>query len=138
MRRSLLLTVFVIMSSFYVLAEDAGTVYAWDALRPLSNFALGLDAPLKWLVLLISIAIFGISLMGYLKSKSKRIMVISFAFFLFTAKAAFNVLDIYYSPGNFFSAAANDVADFLIMLSMFAAIFYKRKGAKFFDRDSGE
>ncbi len=138
MRRSLLLTISVIASSIPVFAQQALASPAWNALRPLSNFALEIDAPVKWLVLLVSLAIFGISLMGYSKSKSKRILLISFAFFLFALKASIKVLDIYYSPGQFFSAAANDAADFLIMLSMFAAIFYKRKGAKFFERDSGE
>ena len=126
----------MVVSSVFVSAQKGAGTYAWDALRPLSDFALQLDAPVRWVVLLISIAILAISVMGYNRSKSKRVMIISFAFFLFALKALLKVVDIYYSPGNFFSAAASDAADFLIMLSMFVAIFYRRKGKKFFDASS--
>ncbi len=131
-----MIAIFLAASSFFVFAEGPSDSHVWDALRPISDFALQFDAPVKWVVMLISVAIFAISLLAYSKSKSKRIMLISFAFFLFALKATLKVIDIYYSPGNFFSDAAGDTADFLIMLSMFTAIFYKRKGA-IFDRDSG-
>ncbi len=137
MKLSSIFVLSIIFFSPFVAAQE-GMSYAWDALRPVSDFALQLDAPIKWFVFLLALGILGISLLGHFKSKSKRVLIISFAFFLFALKAFFKVVDIYFSPGHFFSAAATDAADFLIMLSIFVAIFYKRKGTKFFDRDAGK
>lgn len=136
MKMLLLYLISVLLAPAFAAAENGS--YAWDALRPVSDVAVQLDAPIKWFVLLLSAALFVISLLAYAKSKSKRILIVSFAFLLFLVKAVIKVADIYFSPGAFFSYAADDAADFLIMLSIFMAIFYRRSGSKFFAKENAE
>ncbi|VVC00074.1 Uncharacterised protein [uncultured archaeon] len=127
-------SLFMLFAPLFAFADN--NEKAWDVLRPVSELAKQFDPVVQWFLLTLSVAILAISVLAYRKSKSRRIALISFAFFIFSLKAVLKVLDLYVSTGNFFSASANDVADFLIMLSLFVAVFYRKSHEKFFERDS--
>ncbi|HLC79814.1 MAG TPA: hypothetical protein VJG83_05350 [archaeon] len=117
---------FLLLFSNIVFAQ-----YAWDNLRPITDFAKEVDLPVKVAVFVLSVAIFAISLLAYSKSKSKRIMLISFAFFLFSAKWLVKVIDVFYSPGTFLSDSSENLFDFGILACLFLALFYKRSSGPF-------
>lgn len=99
--------------------------YFWDFLRPLTDFAGVFDPYIKIIVLLFAFAIFVVSLFAYRKSKSKKLLLVTIAFFLFALKWLTKVFDIFVSPGNFLSDASENVFEFLILLSLFSALFRK-------------
>ena len=99
--------------------------YAWDSLRPLTQFALDADPYIKVLVFLLSLAIFVISFLAYRKTKTQKLLFVSFAFLFFALKWLVKVLDLFVSPGRFLSDPSENVFEFLILVSLFMAIFKK-------------
>ena len=130
--KKLLLPAFLLLNSLSVFAEET---HAWDALRPVSDLAQGIDLPVKILVLLLAFSIFIISALAYSKSKSKRILLVSFAFLLFSLKWLVKILDLFYSPGDFLSDSSENVFELGIMLSLLIALFYKKSWNKFFEKE---
>ncbi len=98
----------------------------WDALRPATDFAVSIDVPVKIVVFLLALSIFLISALAYRKSKSKRMLLVSFAFFLFSLKWLVKLVDIFYSPGSFLSDSSQNVFELGIMASLLIALFYKK------------
>jgi len=99
--------------------------YYWDFLRPLTDLAFQLDPIIKIIVLLLSFGIFVISLLAYRKSKSQKLLFVTIAFFFFAIKWLVKVFDIFFSPGVFLSDSSENVFEFLILISLFMAIFKK-------------
>ena len=99
----------------------------WDVLRPLSNVAVQIDFPIKILVFLLASAVFIISLLAYKKSKSKRLLLVSIAFFLFSLKWLIKIVDLIYSPGYFLSDASENIFELGILLSLLVALFYNKR-----------
>jgi len=97
----------------------------WDFLRPISEAAVVFEGAIKIIVLFISLLIFGISIKAYLKKKSKRLLLISAAFFLFFIKLLIGYVDVCFSPGIFFTPAAISVFDLLILVFFVIALFKK-------------
>ena len=102
----------------------------WDVLRPLSNVAVQIDFPIKILVFLLASAVFIISLLAYKKSKSKRLLLVSIAFFLFSLKWLIKIVDLIYSPGYFLSDASENIFELGILLSLLVALFYNKRAKK--------
>ncbi len=100
--------------------------YAWDELRPLTEFAKSIDLPIKIIVFLLAAAIFLIALLSYQKSKSKRILLVSIAFFFFALKWLVKILDLVYSPGSFLGDSSENIFELIILVSLLIALFYKR------------
>ncbi len=107
----------------------------WDALRPISNFAEEINEPVKWIVFLLALGIFVVSLLAYSRSKSKRMLLVSFAFFLFSLKWLIQVMDLFISPGNFLSEASENIFELGIMLSLFGALFYRKSWNRIFEKE---
>ena len=97
----------------------------WDPLKMLIGSAETLAAPIIWIVLILSIALFAIAFLAYRKNKTKKLLFVCIAFFLFAVKFVLMALDLYVSPGKFFSVPIGNVFDLAIMLLLFAAIFRK-------------
>ncbi|MFH1392030.1 MAG: hypothetical protein ABIH20_06980 [Candidatus Diapherotrites archaeon] len=126
--KKMLIPVFVVLFSLNAFAQD----YLWDTLRPVAQFAVDIDVPVKMIVFLLSIAIFFISALAYQKSKSKRILLVAIAFFFFAFKWLVKLSDIFYSPGYFLSDSSENIFELIILISLLIALFYKKNGNKLF------
>ncbi len=106
-----------------VFAQDSKP---WDFLRLFSDFALSIDNVSKVLVLFFSLLMFAIAALAYFKVKSKKLLIVAAAFGLFALKYFLVVSDIFLSPGNFFSDAAQNVVELIVFVLLFWAIFKKQ------------
>jgi hypothetical protein len=97
----------------------------WDFLRPITNYAVGFDAFTRVLVLILSIALFVVSVLAYRRTKSRKLMFVTIAFFLFAAEWSLMVSDIFLSPGDFFHRAAGNLFELGVLICLFMAIFKK-------------
>ncbi len=99
----------------------------WDIFRPLIRIAE--SSPINFvtriIVFLLAFAIFAIALKAYLKTKSKRFLLVGGAFFLFATKWGLKVLDLFVSPGYFLNDPSENVFELAILLLLFLAIFKK-------------
>ncbi|MCR4369106.1 MAG: hypothetical protein NUV67_04335 [archaeon] len=118
----------LVANASIVFAQD----YAWDVLRPFSEFAAAIDMPVKFIVLLLALSIFVISLLAYNKTRSKRLLLVSIAFFLFSTKWIVKILDLYVSPGAFLSDSSENIFELGIMFSLLIALFYNDSWKKKF------
>ena len=97
----------------------------WDFLRPVSQVAWDINMGTEAVVSVLSVAIFVISLLAYRRTKSKRLMLVSAAFFFFALKLVLKFLDQFISPGFFFSRASEAIVELVILGLLFFAIFRK-------------
>src|SRR3989338_6989755 len=78
----------------------------WEFLKPLSDFAVSASPIVKPIVFLFALALFAIAMLAYLKTKSKKMLFITIAFGFFAVKWAIKLVDLFASPGFFFSDAS--------------------------------
>lgn len=104
--------------------------HIWDSLRPLASFAGEINAPVKFAVFLLASAVFVVSLLAYQKSKSKRMLIVSAAFFFFALKWLVKLVDHFVSPGSFLADSSENVFELIILVSLFTALFYKPDKSK--------
>ena len=97
----------------------------WDFLRPLTQQAIELDFYTRIVVFILSMALLAISVLAFKRSKSNKFLFVSIAFFLFALKWALKIADLFFSPGEFFHRAAENVMELLILASLFIAVFKK-------------
>ena len=97
----------------------------WDVLRPITETAWGVNVAAESLAVLLSIAIFGISVLAYRKTKSKRLLLVTAAFFFFALKWVLKLADQFISPGFFFGRASEAILELVILGILFYAIFKK-------------
>jgi len=126
-----LMSVFLVLISAQVFAQS----YMWDVLRPATDFASEIDVPVKVVVFLLSAGIFAISFLAYNKSESKRLLLVSVAFFLFSMKWLVKLIDIFVSPGYFLADSSENLFELGILLSLLVALFYTKKGKGFFKKE---
>jgi hypothetical protein len=113
----------VLLFSGLALAQSSNAML--DPLRDLTATATSFDSITTHIVLIATAIVTLISFLGYRKVHSKRLLLISFAFLLFTTKSFLKVLDIYVSPGLFFADAAQNVFDLLFLAALFVGLFYR-------------
>jgi hypothetical protein len=99
--------------------------YIWDLLRPLDQMAVSFDAYITPVVLVVSLILLAVAIRAYQKKPSRRFMLLVIAFGFFAAKSVLMLLDIFFSPGRFFSMAAQDFFELIILFSLFLALFQK-------------
>jgi hypothetical protein len=118
MRKSLVLLgiLFLIQSVFAA---------PWDFLRVSTDTAQVINPVVIWVLMLISLGIFAISVIALKKKGSQRLLFVSGAFGLFFLKGVLSLVDIYVSPGIFMNFAVQGVFDLLILIALFIAIFRK-------------
>ena len=97
----------------------------WDILRPLTEAASTFDSVTRFIVFLLSAALFIISILAYRKTKSKRFLFVMLAFLFFAVKWGLKVADLFVSPGYFLADASENVFELIILASLFIAIFRK-------------
>ena len=97
----------------------------WDFLRPLDQLAVSLSAPIQVIVLIVSIVIFGIALLAYLRKRSQKLLFVTAAFFLFMVKWIVQVIDLFISPGLFFSVPSQGIVELATMILLLLALFKK-------------
>lgn len=97
----------------------------WDILRPVTNQAIAFDFVTTIIIFAFSVALFAVSVLAYRRTKSRRFLFVTLAFFLFVAKWTLNVADLFISPGYFFHRAANNIFELGILVCLFLAIFRK-------------
>ena len=124
MKAEFLLAAMLLMLPVLAFAQDA-VPSPFQPLKDLSAMAGDFDLVTKSIVFLISLAIFAIALLAYNRSKSRRLLLVSLAFFLFTAKWALKIIDMVMSPGTFLSDASENIFELGILLLLFVAIFKK-------------
>ncbi len=113
----------IILEGGWTLAELI--MHPWDPLREVSNVAVEADWITRFLVLLLSLAIFAIAFKAYRKTGSERLKYVLIAFALFAVKWAIKVVDVFVSPGRFFNDASENVFELLILGALFMALFRK-------------
>ncbi len=97
----------------------------WDPLRIFDQYAVSFDTYITPLVLVVSLILLAVSIRAYQKNSTKRFLLITIAFAFFAAKWLLRLLDLFISPGNFFSIAAQDVFELMILFALFFALFQK-------------
>lgn len=128
MNSAILKKFIVLMCSLGVfpLVYAQNTVFqALEPLRFLSTVAASTDMSTRFIVFLLSLAIFIIALLAYRKTRTRRMAFVALAFLLFAGKWGLKVLDLFLSPGNFFPDTSENVVELLILASLFIAIFRK-------------
>ncbi len=99
--------------------------YVWDFLRPFTTVAHEFALPIKFLILLLSLALLFISFLAYRKAKSRKFLFIALAFAFFAIKWTLKIVDIFLSPGLFLADATENIFELLIFVSLFLALFKK-------------
>ncbi|MDO8538696.1 MAG: hypothetical protein Q7S21_07505 [archaeon] len=97
----------------------------WDPLRMAIKFSENIDIITRLVVLALALGILIISFLAYQKNKSSRLFFVTLAFLFFAVKWLLKVLDLFVSPGMFFSDPAENVAELFILAALFIAIFRK-------------
>jgi len=97
----------------------------WDFFRPVASEVTDAGVFTSWVVFIVSLVIFGISVLALKKSKSNKLIWVSAAFGLFLLKRLLIVIDIYYSQGDFMNNSIQGFFDLLVMISFFVALFRK-------------
>lgn len=97
----------------------------WDFLRPLDQLAVSLAGPIEIIVFVVSVVIFGIALLAYFRTKSRKLLFVTVAFFIFMVKWLLQVIDLFVSPGFFFSVPSQGIVELAIMLLLLIALFRK-------------
>ena len=97
----------------------------WDILRPVTGQAIAFDFFTSIIIFVLTLVLFAISVLAYRRTRSRRFLFVTIAFFLFAAKWTLNVVDLFISPGYFFHRAANNIFELGILVSLFLAIFKK-------------
>lgn len=97
--------------------------HPWDYLRPLAEFAYRHDYALRPIVLIFSLAMLALALLAYRKNPTKRFALVALAFLFFSIKWALKVLDLFVSPGYFFSDASENVFELIILACLLLALF---------------
>lgn len=99
--------------------------HIWDILRPLDKLAVTFDIYLTPVILVVSLALFVIAASAYRKNPSRRFLLIATAFLFFAAQWVLRTIDLFVSPGIFFSIAAQDMFELIVLASLFLALFTK-------------
>jgi len=126
MLKKTLLLISTTIISRTALAQTQSQLF--EPLRTATNIAQQFDFYTKFVVLFIAIILSIIAFLAWRKKKeSKRFLLLAIAFGLFAGKWLLKVLDLFFSPGQFFADAASNVFELLILGSLFGALFFKGK-----------
>lgn len=114
--------------AFMVLLSSAAFAQskAWDFLRPVTQLALDLEVPIKFVVLLFSSALLALSWLALKKTGSKKFFFLAGAFGLFSLKILLTLADIFFSPGRFMSETTLSLFDLFILAALFFAVLKKQ------------
>ena len=100
-----------------------------DPLRTLTNDVAQFDFITRLVVLLVSLALAFVAVRAWKRGSNETLQWIALAFLLFSLKYLLKMLDLFVSPGYFFTDAAENVIE-LLALGVFAYVIFFRKPAK--------
>lgn len=121
----LLYAVLMLLTAFYIFGIEVvtdGTFYVHGGGR---DYVFSFYDITLFLVLIFAAALTVISTMAYNRKKSDRLFFVSFAFFLFTIKAALKLIDNFLLGNYSYIGISIQTLEFLILLSLFYALFKK-------------
>jgi len=110
------------MSNF-VFADALQT--ALKPLRTVSEVAVSLDMITRIIVFIIALVLFVIAFLAYQRTKSNKLIFVLAAFSLFALKWLLKLIDLFVSPGSFFSDPSENIFELFILAALFLAIFKK-------------
>lgn len=115
----------IILTTVYIFGIEAVTngSFVFHGGGRDNNFTF-YDATL-FLVFFVSLALAVISYKAFHKRRSDRLFFVSFAFFLFTIKAALKLIDNFIIGNYSYIGISVQTLELLILLSLFYAIFKK-------------
>ncbi|MEK6972476.1 MAG: hypothetical protein AABW72_00350 [archaeon] len=105
----------------------ASDIPVWDVLRPLVQFSEQYSFFINIIVLLLALVLLAIAAKAYTKHKSNRFLFLTVAFALFSVKWIIKVIDLFYSPGFFFSSPVETVFELVIFAMLFLALLRRDK-----------
>ncbi|MFH0954702.1 MAG: hypothetical protein V1777_01205 [Candidatus Micrarchaeota archaeon] len=108
-----------------IMVSESTNSQPWNVFRPVENFSVSLAMITTILVLVLSAGMFVVSLKAYAKNNTSRFLLLTLAFGLFAAKFLIKLIDFFYSPGNFFSQASENVFDLFVLVALFASLLKK-------------
>ena len=88
-------------------------------------YQLYFDTFVTVLLVLLAFTLFIVSLLAYAKEKRGKLAYVAVAFFLFSVRAAFELLDLVIGARRFLIDAVGHVLDFGILLALFLAVLRK-------------
>ena len=97
-----------------------------DNTRALYQTLESFDFMTKFIVFIFSAAIFLVSYLAFMRTESNKFLLVTIAFFIFALKLAIQLVDVFYSPGQFFTAPMENIFDLLMLVFLFFAIFKKK------------
>jgi len=97
----------------------------WNSLRPLESVAESLKWVTTGVVFLLAAGMLFVSAKAFEKNRSNRFLFLTLAFGIIFAKFGIKLVDAVYSPGDFFSSAAQNVFDLFVLIALFLAIMRK-------------
>ena len=97
----------------------------FQPLKDLSHLIAQFDFYTRFIVFFFSLGILVIAAIAYKRTKSRRMLLIAGAFFLFAAKWGIKIMDLYFSPGFFFPDASENIVELVILLLLLIALFKK-------------
>ena len=115
----------IIILLLLVILGEGSQLYVWNSLRPFENASESLNTFTTLVVLVLSLGLFYISLRAHDKKPTSQFLLLSIAFGIFALKFLIQSIDIFYSPGYFFSPAAKNVFDFFVLAALFASLIKK-------------
>ncbi len=116
----------IVILLLLVIWGEGSQLYVWNSLRPFENASESINTITTIAVLVLSLGLFYIALRAYDKKPINQFLLLSIAFGVFALKFLVQSIDIFYSPGNFFSPAAKNVFDFFVLAALFASLIKKR------------
>ena|GEM_PF-782678 len=118
-----LLALIIFSSSAFALA---GTDFnAKENLRQVRELAGNFDFATRIIVFVLSVGIAAVALKAYSKTKSKKIMIVGFAFTFFALKWFFKILTLTVWPATYFTDPIENVFELIIIALLFIALFRK-------------
>jgi hypothetical protein len=118
LRKTLLLAITSLVPMFAFAAP-------WDFLKVIPQLAGDLNPIIEWLLLIASFSVLFISATALKRKRTQKLAFVTMAFGLFFLKSVLNLVDLYFSPGFFMNFAVQGAFDFLILVSLFIALFRK-------------
>ena len=127
MRKMVLLLCLMFFISLAVNAFAlAGTPFnATESLRDVRSLVFQFAFVTKILVFLLVLGIALISLNAFRKKKSTKLLLVSLAFWIFTAKWAFKVLDLSITAG-YFTEPIENLMELGLVIVLYLALFKKK------------
>lgn len=113
--------------SFFVWSNESMRIGFLGNLKIVGTGLSGFDLLLRFIVGSLALGFFAVALIAYAKTKKKFLALLSVAFFLYALKTLLRIIDLFFSPGAFFSTIAEEFFDLLILLSFMGSIFLNRK-----------